>query len=88
MRSSIGWSVSHLANYVITGRDAESCYDITIDFSRECLQVFPRLGVEDSEACPLLDEPFRLGPGRHTAASDRRYDSLLLKVEGCNGSLP
>ncbi len=62
--------------------------DITIDFSRECLQVFSRLGVEDSEACPLLDEPFRLGPCRHTAASDRRYNSLLLKVEGCNGSLP
>ncbi len=60
--------------------------DITIDFSRDSIQVFSRLGSEDSDAGPLLDEPFRLGPGRNTAASDRRYDSLLLKVGGSYGS--
>lgn len=62
--------------------------DITIDFSRDNIQVFSRFGHEDVDAGPLLDEPFFLGPGRNTAAGDRRYDSLLLKVEGCNGSLP
>lgn len=62
--------------------------EITIDFSRDNIQVFSRLGLEDQDTGPLLEEPFHLRPGSITAAADRRYDSLLLKVGGSNGSLP
>ncbi|MDO9251905.1 MAG: hypothetical protein Q8S71_04570 [Hydrogenophaga sp.] len=64
--------------------------DITINFSRDNIQVFSRLGLESHGNRGLLDEPFLMHPGRNTVATDRRYNSLLLKVGGCDGdgSLP
>lgn len=65
--------------------------EITVDFSRDNIEVFSRLGLEDQdtrEAGLLLDERFHLRPGRITATADRRYDSLLLKVGGSDDSCP
>lgn len=62
--------------------------EITIDFSRENIHVFSRLGPEDVDQGLLREEPFHLGLGRNTAATDWRYDSLLLRVEGSDGSPP
>ena len=62
--------------------------EIKIDFSRENIHVFSRLGLVDADQSLLREEPVHLGLGRNTAATDRRYDSLLLRVEGSNGSPP
>lgn len=61
-----------------------------VDFTRENIQLFSRLGGAAAESAPMKEgeEAIELRPGRATAATDQRYNGLLLRVGGTRGGLP
>ena len=56
--------------------------EVTIDFTRDNIEVFSRLVDQTDDAELLIESQFQLRLGKKTAAEDRQYNSLLLKVGG------